>query len=129
LTENSSHCPSCGTPVAAGTLRRFDGVCRRCHKQPIGLRKQWVFFGLLAICAPVAAFLVDQELAALEASGGTRSVHVMIAVCYRLAGRLGVAAVFSVAGLIFATLAFRSFRDARLSKTRISAIKNENEIQ
>jgi hypothetical protein len=88
------------------------------------MEKQWIVFGLLAVMAPVAAMFKDQELAALEASGGTRRVNVLPAICYRLTGRLGVGVFFIVAGVAFATLAYKSFRNARMAKARNSAIQS-----
>ena len=65
---------------------------------------------------------MDQELAELEASGGTRSVHFIIAICYLLGGRIGVAVCLTLTGIIFATLAFRAFRETQKIKARKSAM-------
>ena len=67
---------------------------------------------------------MDQELAALEASGGTRRINVLIAVCYRLGGRIGVGIFFLAAGVAFAVLAYKSFVNARNVKARNSAVQN-----
>jgi hypothetical protein len=78
---------------------------------------------LLAVISLLAAMFMDQELAALEASGGTQRVNVLVAICYRLGGRLGVGLLFIVAAIALATLSYKSFRNARRAKARNSAIQ------
>ena len=113
-------CPSCAAPVSQRTLTRYDGVCRRCKGQPIEFRKQWIFLFVMACAAPIAAIFIDQELAELEANGESKRVHVLIAMMYRIGGRMGVAILFSLVGLVCAILAYRSFRNLRLAKATLS---------
>lgn len=112
-------CPACATPVSEKTLAKFGGVCRRCYKQPIGFRKQWIFWGLAAILSPIAAFLMDQDLAAMEDSGDTRRLHIVYALAYDTAGRTGVIALFAIFSIISLVLCIRCFRKARDAKKQI----------
>ena len=116
-------CPSCATAVSELTLKKFNGVCRRCYKQPIAYQKQWVFFAFLALLSPIAAVLLDQKIVALESNGGTERVHVLIAMTYRIAGRLGVIAFFFVTGSIWTVLCVQAYRRARSAKERSSIAK------
>lgn len=120
-TKDRTHCPTCAAPTSSKTLEKYNGVCRRCHKQPFDLRKQWIVFGLFAVASPLAAWFMDQELAAFEASGGEKRVNVLIALCYQFGGRIGVVIFFIGAGIASAALAYKSFRSALLAKDRNSS--------
>ena len=120
VNNTKTLCPSCATAVSERTLDRFGGVCRRCHKQPLGYRKQWIALAIITLVSAVAAVLMDQELASLESTGGTRRVHVFIAMCYRIAGRTGVMLFFGGTCIITSMLAIKAFRNVGLAKTRLA---------
>lgn len=123
MPNSPTHCPLCAAAVSLKTLEKCDGVCRRCAKQPIALRSQWVFFGMLALLAPIVAYFTDQELAEMERSGGEIRILVLLAFCYRLGGRIGVAMSFAAVGLLFATLAYRSFRESLAIRDQLEELK------
>lgn len=72
----------------------------------------------MALASPLAAVLMDQELAALEAAGGARRINVLIAMAYKVAGRTGVAVCFGVTGCVCAVLCYQAFRRSRTAKAR-----------
>jgi hypothetical protein len=126
MNDLNTLCPSCATAVGAKTLKRFNGVCRRCHKQPLAYRTQWIVLALIALTSPLAAVLMDGELAALEADGGTRRVHVLVAICYRVFGRIGVALLFLIVCIASAVFAIKAFRSAKAAKNRLANAKQLN---
>jgi cytochrome b subunit of formate dehydrogenase len=63
---------------------------------------------------------MDQELASLETTGGTRRVHVLVAMCYRIAGRTGVMIFFGGTCLVASMFAIKAFRNARLAKIQLA---------
>ncbi len=77
-----------------------------------------MFFGLMAVAAPVAAVLLDNELAALEATGGSRRINILIAMAYKVAGRSGVFVLTCSIGLLCAILCYRAFRSDKTAKIR-----------
>lgn len=120
MPTSHERCPCCSTPVSSKTLAKFGGVCRRCAKQPISFRKQWIFWGVMTILTLIAAVLMDQELAALEAAGGGR-VHWLVAIAYGIAGRTGVLILFGLSSSLSAFLCYKTYRSAQLAKVRNAA--------
>lgn len=125
MTVPSEHhnCPKCGTPVSRQTINRFNGVCRRCHQQPIGLRKQWIVLFIMAVFAIVAAVVMNQELVAMEKSGDSKRVNIIIAMAYRMGGRVGVNVFFTLIAILCTGLGIRAFRQAKQAKVLIESSK------
>lgn len=121
-----TRCPLCLIRVRENTLARYAGVCRRCRRQPLGYRLQWIVFGLLAISAPFAAFFVDQQIAQLQATGGSERVNVLIAIAWRIAGRPGVIVFFLLIGCFCMVLCVRSWRSWRTAQARLAAAASAN---
>ena len=114
-------CPSCSTFASPKTLEKFNGVCRRCHKQPIAFRKQWMAFAIMSVGAIAGALIMNDELAGLEAGGGTKRVNVVIFMAYKVAGRIGVATIFLLIACLCGGLSCKSFRSAQIAATRMSS--------
>ncbi len=113
MNDAKSRCPSCDMLVSDSTRLRFGGKCRRCHKQLISFRWQWVFFALMAIMIPLTGYWIDHDIARMESQGGTQRVHILIALAYQFTGRKGVAVIFGLACLLSVVLAARAYRATR----------------
>ncbi|MEL6108843.1 MAG: hypothetical protein AAFU85_22780 [Planctomycetota bacterium] len=123
MPNSTVHCPLCAAPVSARTIEKFDGACRRCAKQPIQLRQQWIFFGAVALLVPAAAFVIDQEFAELERSGGELRIHTFLAIGYQLGGRVGLASLFAAFSLLLAVTAYRSFLKSKAIGEQLAELK------
>ena len=101
-------CPACLTIAKPATLRRHDGVCKRCFNQPKTERYCFFAFCVFAAFALVTAFVFDADIRVAETAGESIHVHWMIATAYNAFGLLGVRFLFALLIVVPSFISLRS---------------------